>query len=247
MPSQIEQIKSLIKEIEQHATADNWSVPISYLLAVVDCTREEYLRYWYKVYNQENRLKLASADELTSNFGPENIAVLVQFLEWQGYANAGKRFYVAGYYLSPWEEVRWLEFFQSLCLNYVNNHEINREDLEVALTGCQNFQDGAEFYCHSNFTIKELTNYALGVYFQANAVAEHSYSRHLLSYIVHKKLSTKFFLEKTLFAYACQRLKEQCHKWNIVNDFTLGKNNMDVLVNSKKIRQALKDLGLAPD
>ena len=240
-----QQIQKIIHEIEAHTTADNWSVPMDYLLAFIDdCRREDYLRYWYHIYNQGNRAPLASIDELRNTFEPCNVGALVQFLEWKGFVDVSHAFYAAGYYLDPLNEIKWLEVLQSLCLHCLHNHEVERELLEVALAGCQNFQDAVEFYYHSKFTMAELTDYAMRIYFQNNSIREHSYSQHLLRNSAQSKLHSHGFFEQTLVTYFSKRLWQKCVEWQI-SDIDMARVGQNQKIPAP-VQQALSELGLPP-
>ena len=204
-------LQEVIDEIESRCLGDTWEIALAPVLELLDSDRADFFRYCYALEDKSHGFALAAVD----SFGPHNMSSLLGFLKYRGFGEAEEFFFKAGYHLKAQVCAQWLEFFQSLCQSRLLNHEIDRELLEVALSGCRYFQDAAEFYCYSVFSMDELMEWASGLYLEKYLVADHPCSRKILKDYIYLQFASKKLLERMLLDPFISRLEDKCRQWQI--------------------------------
>ena len=242
-------LQEVLDEIKALCTSDAWEMSLDYLLGLLDSDRVDFLRYCYSLEDKAQGLALGALDKLSS----DNTKELIGFLKFKGFQEAEQLFFKAGFYLKAQEAVEYLEFFQSLCQSRLLNHEIDRELLEVALAGCRHFNDAAEFYCHSLFSIDELIEWASSLYLERYEILDHPYSRKILKNYIYAQFSSKSILERVLFAPLVNRLKDKSCLWGFLSiNENENKDKKETKPKSKKnlkpqVQAALQVLGIAQE
>ncbi len=234
-------LKELLQEIESNRVGENWKLHRDYILAIVNIPIETYLCYHYRYYVENS-----SAEHILEYFSPANTNYLVNFLIWAGFLHTEGSFFKAGYYLSPSRSIDWLEFFQSNTLSYFQNHIINRELLETAVTGCLHFQDAAEFYCLDTFSEDQMISSAQENFFRYYSILSHPLSRKILKEaILLRKKGMSCSLD-SLYEFFYQRLHEKSIEWNLLKEKG-GQHDSSTSKENEKIQNALKIMGMDID
>ena len=230
-------LKDLWAEMESHRVGDVWKLPVNYALSILQNQKEYFLRYCYRIDRSE------SEDRWPEDFTSNNIGKLVGFLDWQGFTNASQFFFTAGYYLSAEKENAWLEFFQSYSHSWVQNCEVDRELLELALSSSSNFEIATEFYCYNVVHLEDLLRKASDIFIQRNRIAEHSHIRSLLMNCINNRFGHRDRALPFFFPLFRSKLLEKCEQWDLPG-FKKFYKKLDKQWLSQKIREALHILDL---
>ncbi len=231
-------VQELLTEIEDQGLISTWKLSASSIFESIGVKYADFARYLYIEHDN-----IYGSLDLVDNFCPENIDLLVGFLKWLGFDNIAQFFFQAGYYLSPERGAEWLEFCQSVNQSRMQNHQIDQELMELALAGCRYFQDAAEFYCHSIFTVEECIDYAAKIYIKKQSMKKHKYSYTLLRNFMYSQFSSQTFLERILYAGCMEKLYQ---KYGQTQDDPLQEEDCFLPLTQampEKLAQALRTLG----
>lgn len=191
-------LDDLLEEIEQSMTGDDWSVSLNAVLLCLKKAPESFFRYYYRSGH--------NMTDLPEVFHSENASILLEYLAHLGYDAAVPAFRRRGWYLTEDDYLMWEEFFLSVSLSMLASHEIDEEELEIALSGCRNTSDGLHFYCERRCSIESLLTRTLSIYARDKGLSEGAirllrlHTRHLF----HRRL----FREETIYCELYERLRE---------------------------------------
>lgn len=237
-PEKLLLIKELVEELEDHQTGETWHIPLDHALQIMERGREEYLHYIYS----RRREDLDWERSLDSNLGPQNIHLFVDFLEEQGYSEVGPQLQRAGFYMSEAILQEWLEFFQSFLLSALSRHDISQELLEIALAGCQRFEDAANFYCHSSFCWQDSIPSALQIYLQRRGIRDQRFSRATLKQKIEEQFQKGDYFISLLCSEFKERLREKARIWDLLDSELPEEAELP----SGELAEALRQLGMSP-
>ncbi len=189
--SEKQSLSQLLAEIESNRIGADWQLSMDYLFCYTDSKREDFVRYCYQA---EEDSRLAFCEWI----GAEDIEHLLGFLKQQGFCGGEQAFLQAGYYLGPEHGAEWLAFFHSLCASRIQNHSIDKEELQIALSACRRVEDGLHFYCLAHFSLEQLINDISKLYMQRAGIAKHELSRAILKDFIYKQNAFRLPLEEVL-------------------------------------------------
>tara|TARA_Y100001933_G_C18886057_1_gene516212 strand:- start:119 stop:940 length:822 start_codon:yes stop_codon:yes gene_type:complete len=170
----MDDLDELIEEIQTRSVGSQYAIPVSEVLAMLEMSLEEYLRFRYR-----RSASSTSFAEISDTFTQDSIFELLDLLE-PYYPDVLQRMEEAGLHFSAHRLVEFQEFFVSILLNRIQSHRIDLDLLETSLAGCQNPDDGYLFYMDASFDRNQLIQYATELFLEYRAIADHSLSRSLL-------------------------------------------------------------------
>lgn len=228
-------IEEILEEIESMTEGPHWTLSLDSLLGVLGIAREEYYRAQYA---RRKRYGI-QVDE----FGPENVARLLEVLEDFGHREAPALFEQAGYYFSPDRLEDWQEFFLSVTTARLLSHEIDREELTTALSACRRPQDGLEYYCEAKFRLEDLVAFACSIYQRKNNIQTHSHSTGALAGHILTLFQKRVLKKEDLFASLMLALAERAVDWGLMKEAELRQKSERL---SQEIASALQQLEMPP-
>ncbi|MCB1306904.1 MAG: J domain-containing protein [Leptospiraceae bacterium] len=203
-------LDELLDELESVRVGPNWNLPVDYVLSLTETSREDYFRTLYQMEMDDN-----ARPDFADEFNPENTETLVRFLRGCGYTSAESRLHRAGYFFTTDQLLHWLEFFQSVTLSRMQNHPIDREQLEIALAGCRHFEDGAQFYCECVFERDEFIHFAADLYLQRYQIARHHLSLEILEGFLLERIRLGWLRWEDLCRIYSEHLRARAREWGL--------------------------------
>lgn len=194
MENQSALIQELLDEIESCLVADQWELPLDFILTLLETSREEFYRYVYAQREIGNW-----TEHMPEFFNAENTDDLIAFLEHEGLDQAGSTFYTAGFHFTEDHLLNWLEFFHSVTLSRMQSHPIDAELLETAMAGCQRFADAVEFYGHCKFDEQESIQFAVRLFLEKRGIRDHHLSQTILYNFLKQQIHQRNLIWEDLY------------------------------------------------
>ncbi len=211
--AQIDTVEELIDEIQSVTVADKWSIDTDLLLSIIQMDKEEYYRLVY-AKRHSGLISLHIRDSYDDGITEE----LLEILDVAGLEVARPMFEKSGYSLSSGMRDAWVEFFLSVSLSRIQNHELDVELLKTCLSGCSNPADGIESYIHSTISINDLVSFAAVLFLRKNRIEDHHLSRSILSSIIADQIKIRDIKEEELFSSYRKILHEKAINRGIIEE-----------------------------
>ena len=199
-------LKKFIGEIKSLTVGLQWKVSSEEVLNHFGIKREEYYRYLYSIKESD-----------PEEFSEVNTAFLVDLLDACGISDVKKIFSENGYYFSEDMLIDYQELFQSVFMNRLQNHKVDRDLLEISLSGCTEFYDGVSFYLDSVVSVEDITDFAIRLYLDRFSSEYNSVSRGILQRYTKKLLKTGILNLNDLTSGLRFRLSEKAVLWNFID------------------------------
>lgn len=200
-------LEEILEEIESMRDGNGWSMSLESVLAILGVTYEDYCR------SQYSRRKKTGLN--LQGFTEENVERLVEMLAGFGY-DSPVAFQRAGYYFSPDLLQEWQEFFISVTSSRLLGHEVDRSELENALSACRKPGDGLEFYCETRFNLEELVHFASNLFLRKHGIESHSVSNNILNSYILYMYGQRILKREDLFASLNEILIEKAIEWRFL-------------------------------
>ena len=199
-------LRAFLNEIKSITVEDDWYMSSEDVLKHFGISFEDYYRYVYEKKEFE-----------FDGFSKGNIDLLIELLKDCGINNVTQSFSSAGYYFSDDQLMEFQEYFYSLTLSRLQNHIIDRELLELSLSGCSNAQDGITFYCDSIVDMKELSEFAIRIYLERNGFENNPFSRELLRSYFKVQFARGIIKRDHILSDLKENLYKKAVIWNFIN------------------------------
>ena len=191
-------LDDLLTEIEDTMIGDEWMVSLDTVLLHL----EKPAASFYTFYYQSNR----PMTDLPDQFSFENADILADYLLHLGYTTSVTELRRRGWFLSHEDYSDWHEFFVSVALSLLANHQIDEDDLEVALLGCMQPADAYDFYCEKHLPVDSLVHRTASMYIESTK-RKPVVCRYLVQY-VNFLFHQRVFRSETLYS----DLKDRLHQ-----------------------------------
>ena len=228
----------LLEEIESMADDEGWRMPLSDALSFFPLKAEDFYRFAYSRRNDEG---FHVPDD---SLGPESFDDFLRFLEHRGWPDAGSFFFHAGYALGASQRTDLLEFFYSVTISRLQNHEVDRELLENSLAGCRNPADGFDFYRAAAVELDELIDFATNLYLDHRKIERHPFSVSRLRGMLREEVRTGAVDPEDLFRPLTGVLRDRALAWNLLDE---DEPAPEFLALSKEMQAALVFMGFRPE
>ncbi|MCE9600353.1 MAG: DnaJ domain-containing protein [Spirochaetia bacterium] len=200
-------LDEILEEIESMREGDRWEITLESVLAILGVTYEDYCKAQYH--------KRKKTGMNLQGFSEENAGRLVEMLAGFGYDSAGA-FQRAGYFFSADFLQEWQEFFISVTSSRLLGHEVDRSELENALSACRKPGDGLEFYCETKFNLEELVQFASSLFLRKHGIESHSVSAGVLNSYILQMYNQRILKREDLFSTLNAILIEKAIEWRIL-------------------------------
>jgi hypothetical protein len=224
----------LLEEIESMADDEGWRIPLSDALSFFPLKAEDFYRFAYARRNDDGFH--VPDDSLT----PENFDDFLRFLEHRGWPDASSFFFRAGYALGASRRTDLLEFFYSVTVSRLQNHDVDRELLENSLAGCRDPADGFDFYCAASVDLEELIDFATDLYLDHHKIERHPFSVSRLRGMLREEVRVGTIIPEDLFRPLASVLRDRAIAWNLLDE---DEPAPEFLALSKEMRAALVFMG----
>lgn len=232
-------LEELREEIESLSDDVSWSVPVEHALSYFPLRLEDYYRFAYARRNADD---YASPDDRLT---PDNFPDFLRFLEHRGWPDAGKFFFRAGYCLGDAQRTDLLEFFFSVAVSRLQNHQVDRDLLENSLAACRRTEDGFDFYCAAAIDLDELLCFIGDLYLDHNRIARHSFSSSRVRQILRAEVRSGSIRAEDLFQSLFRVLRERALDWGLIQeDFDF---DPPPVFQSPAMKAALRFMGFRPE
>ena len=205
----------LVEELESLTEGENWELSLDTLLGILGISREDYYRVQYA------RRKRFGMN--VDGFGPENVDRLIEVLGDFGYNDSGEILERAGYWFNPDRLEEWQEFFLSVTAARLSGHNIDRDELENALSACRNPSDGIEFYCETRFELEELIAFAANLFLKKHGIEAHTLSRGKLEGFLCGLYAKRILKKEDIFESLHETLIERALDWKFLKEAEVRK------------------------
>jgi hypothetical protein len=197
---------------------ENIEHKISYqsLLKEFNLTYEEYVSLLYKEWG---------IFDPPEYFDKNNFYLLIDilhFLKQQELLEILKKW---GLYFEPMELIEWLEYYISLTLNYLSNHNIKLESLEISLAGCSNPYEGFSFYCDLNIDEEFIYKKTTDLFLRKKNIKPNEFNYYLLVQYIEECFERKILSKEVLYESFYKKLYELAIKHKFISENNQPKNN----------------------
>ncbi len=230
-------LSELLEEIESLADGDGWTMPVEHALSFFPLRPEDFYRF---VYAHRTVDALFVPDAL----GPENFEDFLRFLEQHGWPDAGNFFFRAGYAFGEARRIDLLEFFYSVTVSRLQNHDVDRELLVTALAGCRRPEDGFDFYCAAAIHLDELIEFAAALYLTHRKIEQHAFSKTRVRAVLRAEVRSGAILAEDLFRPLAEVLRTRAMAWGLLDADT---EEARMLVLTPEMKLALALMGFRPE
>ncbi len=221
---------TILREIEESRISDAWECSSEFIFDELGIDRTEFVKFCYK--NQYENSDYG--DGLNDSFGPENIFELVQFLQELGYESAEPLFYRKGFYLNAEQGAICLEYFHSFANHFFNTHEIDKDLLEVSLSGCKKEEDAFDFYCKNIFELQDFVKSFSHYYFTKTEMEKNPHSVRLISEFVSLQFGHQSYFEELFFSKFKEKLRLKAIEWELIESPSSEKHYREYAYNVDK-------------
>ncbi len=222
-------IKEILREIQSVTLKDRWSIPLEFVLELIELSREDYYRYIYS-----RRTDPTHPHHIREHYDNATVHELVALLSDNGYPETGKLFQKAGYFLTAAESQNWGELFISVSASRIQSHTLDRDFMENALMGCRYREDAFEYYLQALFPLKEMIDYASQIYLTQKKIEDHPLIRKILFEHIRTLIHRKIVSVQELYISSFSILLEKSVAAGLLKKTSSGKEKSRVLSAAQK-------------
>ncbi len=186
------------------------------VLSDLEISYEEFIKHLYKQY---------SIYDVPEYFTKDNFHLLVQLLRDFGKHDLVRALQEMGFFFPDSEILDWIEHYYSMKMNYLNNHSIDPEFLEISIAGCQNPIDGFTFYYNYQIDEEKILKKSAEIFLKKRNLKMNEFHLYLLGF------SCEIYNRKSHYQDEClneffKRLFHYCFENHLLNreDFETKQN-----------------------
>lgn len=240
-PAFMKLLDELLDEIQSLTVGDQWEIDTDMMLSIIQMERVDYYKVVYSM-----RHKGPVSLHIRDSYDQDNAEELVELLKAAGYSEAEKAFQQEGYFLERSSVPEWVEFFLSVSMSRMQNHEIDRDLLETALSATSHTNDGLDFYVHDVLPIDDLVDFAAKIFLRKREMNDHHLSRKILHDHIIDHMRRRILREEDLYAGLIEILMGKARKLGILSDRDIEKESHPTGLTAEE-KEALRVLGFKSD
>ncbi|MCS7204819.1 MAG: DnaJ domain-containing protein [Leptospiraceae bacterium] len=185
-------------------------IPYHYVLEELNFKYEEYVSFLYREF---------SIYQPPDYFDKENFDLLIEILKYNKKQNLLNHLKSLGFFFSQEELWDWLEYYISITLAFLENHEVRYESLQTSVSACTDVYEGLMFYFNLNFEEELFFRKAAEIFLSKKNIKPNDFNLYILNQYIQDCFERKIISEKNLYHNFFEKLKRIClqNQW-IPND-----------------------------
>lgn len=196
----------LYDELKELSENIHYKIHYEYLLKELNISYEMYVSLLY------NKFQIIDMPDV---FHKDNFYLLVDILKHYNQQELLLLLKKKGMYFESNELIEWLDYFISIVINLLSNHNVNLQSLDLSLSGCINPYEGFLFYCDLNIDEDYLIKKAIHIYLTKKNIKENAFNFFILSNYIYRCLESKIITFELLY----ENLFNKLYKISIENNF----------------------------
>lgn len=206
-------LQELIEEIQSVLLEESWSVGLEFALGLLDLTMTDFVKYRYSLRD----LDLPYDPLYTPDrFDESSVHELMDLLEYCGFEPV-PAFRSAGLFLPGRDQIDWQEFYVSVFLSKLSQHDIQKDALETALAASSSRDAALLFYLESVIDPDSILEQAVSLFLESKGIENHAFSRRILKSLVQTWYGRREIVDEDLYRTIFPALEQSAVKSGILS------------------------------